>query len=89
MFNRHSLPALAICATVAAAGLAPSVASAHGIGGQGIGGVGRTASNVHAMRNPSLPDGRLNPAFLNAWHPGFLNPQPLPPSPVASARTNP
>jgi hypothetical protein len=78
MFNRLSLPALAICATVAAVGLAPSVASAHGFGGQSFGSVGRTANNVRAITRPSLPGGGL--------HPAFLNPQPLPPSPARSYR---
>jgi hypothetical protein len=79
MFNRHSLPALALCAIVAAVGLAPSVACAHGFGGQSLGSIGRTASNIRAITRPTLPGGGL--------HPAFLNPQPLPPSPAASARS--
>jgi hypothetical protein len=79
MFNRHSLPALAICATVIVVGLAPSIASAHGFGGQSFGSIGRTANNVRAITRQSLLSEKL--------HPAFLNPQPLPPSPVASARS--
>ena len=71
MLNRHSLPALAICATVAAVGLASSSASARGFGGQSFGGVGRTAYNFRPITHPAL--------LSNGGHPAFLNPQPLPP----------